>query len=50
MHSWLDSYETWSDMRDLENRNGTRWLTHESDDGRLVPYLTRLKRQETEIF
>ena len=34
MHSWLDSYETWADMRDLENRNGMRWLTHESDDGR----------------
>ena len=34
MHSWLDSYETWGDMRDLENRNGMRWLTHESDDGR----------------
>ena len=34
LHSWLDSYETWSDLRDLENRNGMRWLTHESDDGR----------------
>ena len=34
LHSWLDSYETYRDMRDLENRNGMRWLTHESDDGR----------------
>ena len=36
LHLWLDSYETWSDMRDLENRNGMRWLTHECDDGRCV--------------
>ena len=34
LHSWLDSYETYRDMRDLENRNGMRWLTHECDDGR----------------
>lgn len=34
IHSWLDCYETWSDMRDLETKNGQRWLTHESDESR----------------
>ena len=34
LHSWLDSYETWGDMRDLEKKKGERWLTHESDEGR----------------
>ena len=34
IHSWLDCYETWHDMRDLETKNGQRWLTHESDESR----------------
>jgi len=34
IHSWLDNYETWCDMRDLETKLGKRWLTHESDDTR----------------
>ena len=34
IHPWLDCYETWSDMRDLESKNGQRWLTHESDESR----------------
>jgi len=34
LHPWLQDYDTWSDMRDLEKRLGKRWLTHESDDGR----------------
>ena len=36
IHSWLDNYETWCDMRDLETKLGKRWLTHESDDTRYV--------------
>eukprot|EP00095_Tigriopus_kingsejongensis_P005671 maker-scaffold377_size191454-snap-gene-0.32 protein:Tk05671 transcript:maker-scaffold377_size191454-snap-gene-0.32-mRNA-1 annotation:"serine threonine-protein kinase d1" len=34
MHPWLDSYETWGDLRDLEKKFNARWLTHESDDSR----------------
>ena len=34
IHPWLESYETWSDLRDLETKLGKRWLTHESDDAR----------------
>jgi len=34
IHPWLDTYETWSDLRDLETKNGHRWLTHESDEQR----------------
>ena len=36
LHPWLDNFETWSDLRDLENKLNTRWLTHESDDTRYV--------------
>ena len=36
IHPWLDKYETWSDLRDLETKNGHRWLTHESDEPRYV--------------
>lgn len=38
IHPWLDCYETWSDMRDLESKNGQRWLTHESDESRWENY------------
>jgi protein kinase D len=34
MHPWLQDYQTWCDMRELENKLNVRWLTHESDDGR----------------
>ncbi|XP_011500982.1 PREDICTED: serine/threonine-protein kinase D1 [Ceratosolen solmsi marchali] len=32
MHIWLQDYQTWRDLRELENRVGCRYLTHESDD------------------
>jgi len=39
LHPWLDTYETWSDLRDLETKNGnSRWLTHESDEQRWEKY------------
>jgi len=38
LHPWLDTYETWSDLRDLETKNGNRWLTHESDEQRWEKY------------
>lgn len=34
IHPWLDNYDTWRDLRELESKKGTRWLTHESDDSR----------------
>ena len=34
LHPWLDKYETWSDLRELESKQGIRWLTHESDEPR----------------
>ncbi|XP_060536785.1 serine/threonine-protein kinase D3 isoform X2 [Cylas formicarius] len=33
-HAWLQDYETWCDLRTLENQIGVRYLTHESDDAR----------------
>lgn len=38
IHPWLDTYETWSDLRDLESKVGHRWLTHESDEQRWEQY------------
>ena len=33
MHPWLENYDTYSDLRELEAKcGGHRWLTHESDD------------------
>jgi len=34
LHPWLQDYQCWSDMRQLEARLKERWLTHESDDHR----------------
>jgi len=34
MHPWLQDYQCWCDLRDLEARLDTRWLTHQSDDSR----------------
>ncbi|XP_028597979.2 serine/threonine-protein kinase D2 [Podarcis muralis] len=33
-HSWLQDYQTWLDLRELESRMGERYITHESDDAR----------------
>ncbi|XP_072152360.1 serine/threonine-protein kinase D3 [Bemisia tabaci] len=33
-HIWLQDYQTWHDLRELENTIGVRYLTHESDDAR----------------
>lgn len=37
-HVWLQDYQTWRDLRDLENSHGCRYLTHESDDARWLSY------------
>ncbi|KAL4134739.1 hypothetical protein QTP88_006459 [Uroleucon formosanum] len=36
VHVWLQDYQTWCDLRELEKStgNGVRFLTHESDDAR----------------
>lgn len=33
-HSWLQEYQTWLDLRELEGKMGERYITHESDDAR----------------
>ncbi|XP_020642876.3 serine/threonine-protein kinase D2 [Pogona vitticeps] len=33
-HAWLQDYQTWLDLRELESRMGERYITHESDDAR----------------
>lgn len=33
-HVWLQDYQTWCDLRELESQVGLRYLTHESDDAR----------------
>ncbi|XP_061452913.1 serine/threonine-protein kinase D2 [Rhineura floridana] len=33
-HSWLQDYQTWLDLRELERRMRQRYITHESDDAR----------------
>lgn len=37
-HTWLQEYQTWCDLRELENQVGWRYLTHESDDARWEAY------------
>uniref|UniRef100_A0A8C7EP29 Serine/threonine-protein kinase n=1 Tax=Neovison vison TaxID=452646 RepID=A0A8C7EP29_NEOVI len=33
-HPWLQEYQTWLDLRELEGKMGERYITHESDDAR----------------
>ncbi|CAH1164122.1 unnamed protein product [Phaedon cochleariae] len=42
VHTWLQDYETWCDLRTLENQVGVRYLTHESDDARWEQYRSEL--------
>lgn len=37
-HIWLQDYQTWCDLRSLENQINQRYLTHESDDARWEKY------------
>ncbi|CAH1165914.1 unnamed protein product [Phyllotreta striolata] len=41
-HIWLQDYQTWCDLRTLENQVGVRYLTHESDDQRWEQYRAEL--------
>ncbi|KAM6153931.1 serine/threonine-protein kinase D2 [Erethizon dorsatum] len=33
-HPWLQEYQTWLDLRELEGKMSERYITHESDDAR----------------
>lgn len=37
-HVWLQDYQCWCDLRDLEHKVGVRYITHESDDSRWATY------------
>ncbi|XP_077994522.1 serine/threonine-protein kinase D3-like [Glandiceps talaboti] len=37
-HVWLQDYQLWVDLRELEKQAGERYLTHESDDARWEAY------------
>ncbi|KAM5129181.1 serine/threonine-protein kinase D1 [Mantella aurantiaca] len=37
-HTWLQDYQTWLDLRELECKIGERYITHESDDYRWEAY------------
>uniref|UniRef100_A0A3B3V0F7 Serine/threonine-protein kinase n=1 Tax=Poecilia latipinna TaxID=48699 RepID=A0A3B3V0F7_9TELE len=42
-HSYLQDYQTWLDLRELETKLGERYITHESDDSRWQMYATKHK-------
>ena len=48
MHPWLQDYQTWCDLRDLEARLDQRWLTHQSDDNRWETYGRSVQTMEEE--
>lgn len=37
-HAYLQDYQTWLDLRELETKLGERYITHESDDSRWQAY------------
>nr|XP_045624844.1 serine/threonine-protein kinase D3-like isoform X3 [Procambarus clarkii] len=37
-HLWLQDYQCWCDLRELEQKVGVRYITHESDDARWATY------------
>ncbi|XP_005361099.1 serine/threonine-protein kinase D2 isoform X1 [Microtus ochrogaster] len=39
-HPWLQEYQTWLDLRELERKMGERYITHESDDARWDQFVT----------
>lgn len=39
-HPWLQEYQTWLDLRELEGKMGERYITHESDDARWDQFVT----------
>ena len=45
IHVWLQDYQCWCDLRQLEARLSTRWLTHQSDDNRWEAYERQTRDQ-----
>ncbi|KAM6223281.1 serine/threonine-protein kinase D2 [Rhynchocyon petersi] len=39
-HPWLQEYQTWLDLRELEGKMGERYITHESDDARWEQFIS----------
>ncbi|XP_004710451.1 serine/threonine-protein kinase D2 [Echinops telfairi] len=39
-HPWLQEYQTWLDLRELERKMGERYITHESDDARWEQFVS----------
>jgi protein kinase D len=48
LHTWLQDYDTWCDLRELEKKINRRWLTHESDDSRWESQRSRATTAVTE--
>jgi len=44
---WLNDYDLWCTLRQVEQRCGYRYLTHESDDERWANYANQLKLNST---
>ncbi|XP_064119867.1 serine/threonine-protein kinase D3 isoform X2 [Macrobrachium rosenbergii] len=44
-HVWLQDYQCWCDLRELEMKVGVRYITHESDDARWASY----RRQDGQV-
>uniref|UniRef100_A0A8C6EU99 Serine/threonine-protein kinase n=1 Tax=Marmota marmota marmota TaxID=9994 RepID=A0A8C6EU99_MARMA len=40
-HPWLQEYQTWLDLRELEGKMGERYITHESDDARWEQFVAQ---------
>ncbi|XP_028934891.1 serine/threonine-protein kinase D1 isoform X2 [Ornithorhynchus anatinus] len=49
-HPWLQDYQTWLDLRELECKMGERYITHESDDSRWEQYARERSLQYPEHF
>ncbi|KAK7063073.1 Serine/threonine-protein kinase D1 [Halocaridina rubra] len=45
LHVWLQDYQCWCDLRELEKKIGDRYITHESDDIRWASY----RRQDGQV-
>ena len=46
IHDWFQDYQCWCDLRQLENKLNTRWLTHQSDDNRCEAH----ERSDNKLF
>ncbi|GAB1291612.1 Serine/threonine-protein kinase D2 [Apodemus speciosus] len=47
-HPWLQEYQTWLDLRELEGKMGERYITHESDDARWDQFVAERHGTPTE--